>query len=421
MTFEELLECFEPQRIKTNSKEIITDDIFVAIRGEHIDGHKFVGSALENGAKFVIVDDLQEGVDAGKQIIVDNTAIAYGLLGQKNRKKFAGKVIALTGSAGKTTTKEELKFILSKFGRVYATKDNFNNHIGVPLTLLELDMSADFAIIEMGMSGAGELSKLTSYTQPDIAIITNVFPMHIEFFNNFEEIAYAKSEIFEGLKSDGIAIINEDANFSKILVSQAKEHKIIKFNKNSFEFVTSFEGEHHIYNGNCVLSVVKALGLDIKLASQHIKDFAPLDGRGKHHKLSIGDGFYTLIDDSYSGQPDSMKLAIQSLGKMKKTGRKVAILGKMAELGDTSKARHIEIGQELAKIDIDAVIGVREESQDILSQLPNSVNTHFFESIEGLEDFLINKFLQKEDIVLIKGARYSSQLYQIANALIKRG
>lgn len=414
--------------VSTDSRKCGAGDLFIAIKGEKFDGHDFVKSVIDNGCPLVIVSHVVKEVALERQIVVADTLEAYGKLGAYNRSLFKGKVIGLTGSAGKTTTKEELKFILSHFGRVYATPGNHNNFVGVPESLCNIDMNADYAIIEMGMSAKGEISKLTAYVKPDIALITNVYPMHIEFFNSFEDIAYAKAEIFEGLNKNGIAVINEDTNFAEILERQAQNYTshIETFGKKhqpDVNFQTQEEGEQYLYNAWATLKIVEVMGLDVKKAASYIKDFGALEGRGKSYRLNLPDnrGEYTLIDDSYSGQPEAMKLALQSLDRIKASGRKIAVLGKMAELGALSLSKHIEIGKCVASSSIDIVVGVCPEMKDMLSQVPSSKESYYFENKEGLSEFLLNKLLQKGDIVLIKGARYSSKLYQVAEELKERG
>ena len=412
--------------IVTDSRKVKKGDLFIAIKGENFDGHNFVQQVLENGAALVIVDHEIEGVVKEQQIVVKNTLQAYGQIGAYNRSLFKGIVIGLTGSAGKTTTKEEIKFALSQFGKVYATEGNHNNNVGVPITLCNIDMTADFAIIEMGMSAKGEIEELVSYVKPDVAIITNVYPMHIEFFDNFEGIAEAKAEIFKSLKKGGTAVINEDTNFADVLEKRAIENgaKVVKFGKNNHpnvELKLSDEGEHNFYNAWCVLTLIEALGLDIQKTAQRLKDFKALAGRGAKHELKLPNGgIYTLIDDSYSGQPEAMKIAIETLAKNKHNGRKIVVLGKMAELGNTSKARHVEIGKTVNATDIDVVIGVCPEMKDMLAQVDDSKEKYYFDNKDGLEDFLLNKCLQNNDIVLIKGARYSSKLYQVTDKLLEK-
>lgn len=417
----------EIENVVTDSRIAQKGDLFVAIRGEKNDGHNYAADVLKKGAELVMVDHIMPDLPIERQVVVPDTVKAYGKIGAYNRSLFKGIVVGLTGSAGKTTTKEEIKFALSRFGKVYATGGNFNNQIGVPATLCNMDMGADYAVIEMGMSAKGEIEELVSYVRPDIAIVTNVYPMHIEFFDNFEGIAEAKAEIFKSLKKGGAAIINEDTNFASLLEQRAKENgaKVIKFGKNNHPDVAlnlQDKGEHNYYNAWCVLTLINELGLNVKVAAEYLSEFGALAGRGAKHQLKLpSGGIYTLIDDSYSGQPEAMRIAIETLSKMPAKGRKVVVLGKMAELGDTSQARHIEIGQVVAQNNIDVVIGVCPEMKDMLAQVPDSKEKHYFENKEGLDEFLINKLLQNNDIVLIKGARYSSKLYQVAEALIEKG
>lgn len=417
----------EITQISTDSRKISAQSLFIALKGEKFDGHDFVKDVWNKGCPLMVVEHLIEGVPAENQLVVKDTLEAFGKIGAHNRSLFKGKVIGLTGSAGKTTTKEEIAFLLSKFGKTYATSGNHNNAVGVPITLCDLDMNAEYAVIEMGMSAKGEISYLTNLVKPDIALITNVYPMHIEFFPNFEGIALAKAEIFEGLNKEGIAIINEDTNFADVLENKALQYtnRVLKFGKSHHphaEFVTKENGEHYIYNAWCALSVVEALGLDVQKAADCIKDFGALDGRGKQHTLNLPQkGKYILIDDSYSGQPEAMILAIKSLDKMPTEGRKIAVLGKMAELGETSEARHVEIGKILAETSIDVVVGICPEMKDMLAQLPGNKQQYYFETKDGVAEFLLNKLLQNGDTILIKGARYSSKAYQITEELIKKG
>ncbi len=413
-------------RVITDSRSAQKGDLFIAIRGEKFDGHQFASAAIEQGAELVMVEKAVASIPADRQLVVKDCLHAYGLIGRWNRQQFKGTVIGLTGSAGKTTTKEELKFALSDYGKVYATTGNHNNQIGVPYTLCNLDMGADFAVIEMGMSAKGEIAELVSFTQPDLAVITNVYPMHIEFFPNFEGIAEAKAEIFTGLKKGGTAVINEDTNFASLLEQRAKENgaRVVKFGRehhSSAPFSLSTEGEHYLYNAWCVLAATEALGLDPSAAAARLHEFSALDGRGKIHEIGFEKGRFRLIDESYSGQPEAMLMAIATLDKMANAGRKIAVLGKMAELGGTSRARHIEVGKALADSGIDIVIGVCPEMKDMLAQLPSSKEQYYFENKDGLEDFLLNKLLQNNDIVLIKGSHYSTRLFEVAESLLKQG
>ena len=407
----------------------VADDVnsnFEILRLSNNEQEDYLKKIEECGADAVIISDptiIELALKTKMDVHLSTQASTLNYETCKFWKNLGVKRIVLA----RETTKEEIKFLLSKFGKAYATVGNHNNFVGVPESLCNMDMTADFAVIEMGMSAKGEISRLTSYVKPDIAIVTNVYPMHIEFFNEFKDIAYAKAEIFEGLSSKGIAIINEDADFYEILEEIAKKYtnNIVRFGKNcrfDVKFETSAPGEHHIYNALCALKVIDVLGLDMQKASSFIKDFEALDGRGKRHKLKLKDGVsYTLIDDSYSGQPDAMKIAIKALNDTKTEHRKIAVLGKMAELGNLSKTKHIEIGHLIEQTDIDVIVGVCPEMKDMLNCISDNKEKYYFENKESLVDFLLNKLLQKDDIVLIKGARYSSKLYQVAEELINKG
>lgn len=434
-------------RISTDSRNIIKGDLFIAIRGEVFDGHNHVEEAITRGAEVVVVEKLLPNVATVRQIVVSDSRKAYAQLGKYVRDKICGKVIALTGSAGKTTTKELLRLVFSKFGSTYASVGNYNNDIGVPKSLCELSSDVEFGIFEIGTSAKGEISNLVSYVKPDVALVTNIHPMHIEFFKDLEEIAHAKAEIFKTLSKKGIAVINEDANYFEVLLEAAKKRtkNIVTYGKKNIISVVeketssfveakigetniSFEiseiGEHHVYNALAVLSVVYALDLDLDLeiAARSLIDFSAVEGRGKKHKLCTKEGKkYVLIDDSYSGQPESMKLAIQTFAKYSTNGRKIAILGKMAELGEHSIEEHIKIGKVISETNIDVVVGICPETKDILAQLDDKFEKHYFENNDGLEKFILNKLLQNNDIMLIKGARYSSKLYQTAGYLIENG
>jgi len=231
--------------ISTDSRTVGTNDLFIAIAGDKFDGHEFVADVINNKfAAAAIVQRPVNGADIARQIIVPDTRRAYLQIGNYIRMQNASKVIALTGSAGKTTTKEEMKFILSVFAHVHATEKNYNNDIGVPQTLCAIPNNTEIAIIEIGMNHAGEIATIVPHVAPDIAIVTNVYPMHLENFESIEDIARAKAEIFDGLKPGGIAIINGDSICADILIAaaRAKTDNIITFGKSDLESVDNTPG-----------------------------------------------------------------------------------------------------------------------------------------------------------------------------------
>lgn len=424
----EILELNQPvadaeiSNISTDSRKVDDKTLFIALKGEKFDGHDFIKDVLNKDTPLVLSEKEIPGTDKSKVLIVPDTLKAFGKLAQYNRRQYKGTVIALTGSSGKTTTKEELKAALSCYGTTYATSGNFNNFIGVPRSLLDIDMNAKYVIIEMGMSAPKEIDYLVHLTEPDIALVTNVYPMHIEFLKTIENIARAKAEIFGGLKKGGIAVYNEDTNNAEILKAAAEKvtDKVFGFGKNHHPDVTlnlSEEGEHYKYNAWAVLSVIKALDLPLDKAVQAINDFSAPEGRGKKFNLNLNGKNIILIDNSYSGGPDATVLAVDSLSKLNVKGRRVAVIGKMAELGDYTKEAHIRVGKALKDNNIDVVIGVCEETKDMLAQLADGTERYYFPSIDGVSEFLQNEVLQNNDAVLIKGSHYSSQVYKAANDL----
>lgn len=412
----------EIKNISTDSRNVDENTLFIALKGEKFDGHDFIKDVLKKGVPLVLSEKEICDVDTKKVLIVEDTLKAFGKLAQYNRRQFKGTVIALTGSSGKTTTKEELKSALSAYAKTYATSGNFNNFIGVPRSLLDIDMDASYAIIEMGMSAPLEIDYLVHLTEPDIALVTNVYPMHIEFLKTLENIAKAKAEIFGGLKKDGIAIYNEDTNSAEILqqAAMATTSDVKTFGRNHHPNVTlnlSEDGEHCQYNAWAVLSVIEALGLPLTEAVNRINHFSAPEGRGKKFNLNFNQKHITLIDNSYSGGPDATVLAVNSLGKMPTTGRRIAIIGKMAELGDYTKEAHIRVGKALRENNIDVVIGVCKETKDMLAQLSQTTEQHYFETVDGVSEFLQNSIIKDNDTILIKGSHYSSQVYKVANDL----
>ena len=421
-----------------DTRETLPNSLFIAISGKNFDGHDFAAEAFEKGAVATVVSHLITGISPEKQLVVPDTKLAYLQIGGLIRSKSRAKVIAITGSAGKTTTKEQLKFILSPFAKVYTTDKNLNNDIGVAKTLCSMPPDAEIAIIEIGMSAAGKIASRVAHVRPDIAIITNIHPMHLEFFENFEGIAHAKAEVFSGLSNSGTAIINRDADFFPILEKEAKTRTknvflysaddiissngpqiTAKIHNMNVTFELAEDTGQNLMNALCSLNTAAALDLDIGKCAARIKDFDAPPGRGKIHTLALYEGAYKLMDHSYSAQPESLKLAILALGKAS-AGRKIAIIGKMAEIGEKSREMHEMIGRTIASTDIGIVVGVCPETRDILSQIPDR-ETHFFENADGLAAHLLSEIIRPGDTVLIKGSHYGSQLYKTAGELIAAG
>ena len=427
-------------RVSSDSRGISSGDLFIAIPGDNFDGHSFVAEVLARGAAGAVVERLVENAPADRQILVADTKQAYLQIGGVIRSLRPAKVIAITGSAGKTTTREMLSLVLSKFANVYATKANDNNGIGVAKTLCEIPPSAEIAVIEVGMSSAGAVANRIQFVKPDIAILTNVYAMHLEFFDSVEGIAYAEAEVFNALAPSGVAVINRDSKHFDIVEGQARKHtsSVIIYGKSDAvcagdlkyravvagreaEFELREAGDHRVLNALCVLNVVALLGFDLGVAAKALNQFTAIAGRGKVHDLTLpSGGKFRLIDDAYSAQPDSLKIAIENLHNAHQ-GRKIAVIGKMAEIGETSRAMHVEIGETMAATDIDIVVGVGEETKDILAQLGSGTfKTYYFDTYDGVDEFLINELLGDGDTVLIKGSHHGSKLYRTAKSVIEK-
>ena len=436
--------------ISFDSRKLIKGEIFVAIPTEKQDGAKFISDAINKGAALVIAESNPD--NAVRVILVKDAVIALQNLGRYVRSQYKGFVIGITGSSGKTTAKELVAHMLSHFDKTSYGVGSFNNHIGTPYNLCRLDFDAPYAVFEMGMDHAGEISTLVDLVRPNLVAVTNIFPMHMEYFKELKDIAYAKAEVFEKVvpfENRTVALINADASFAdEVLIPAAEKqgiNEIITFGKKGRVKLASFAlnkecktdvvmdidgkiyrhtdlglGERFAYNANLAAAVAFALGLDVDAALKAIADFSPLKGRGKISTVSIRKGFdISLIDDSYNGQPEAMRYAVTTLGDIPKNGaRKIAILGKMSECGDTTEDEHRSVGKALAASDIDIVIGVGEEAKMMLEEVPDTRTKIFKENIDGLFDELTTSLLKPNDIILLKGSHYSSRVFEVADKLL---
>jgi UDP-N-acetylmuramoyl-tripeptide--D-alanyl-D-alanine ligase len=437
-------------RISFDSRKLAKGDIFVAIRSDKQDGAKYINDAMKKGAELAIAEGNPD--NAANVILVKDAVKALQKLGKYVRSQYKGFVIGITGSSGKTTSKEQIAHMLSSFGKTCYGEGSFNNHIGTPYNLCKLDFDAPYAVFELGMDHAGEISALVDMVQPNLVAVTNIFPMHMEYFKEFKDIAFAKAEIFEKVipyKNRTVAVINADAHFAKdVLIPEAKKHgikEIVTFGNKGQVKLKSFAinnncktdvvieiggkvyrhrdlglGERFAYNATLAAAVAVAMGLDVAKAVKAIADFAPLKGRGKISTVTLGKGFdITLIDDSYNGQPEAMRYAIATLNEIPKSGtRKIAIIGKMVELGTHAEKEHRSVGKTLAASDVDIIIGVGPETKFMFDEIPETKTKIYKENINGLCDELVTSVLQPHDIVLIKGAHYSSRVHEIADKLL---
>ena len=353
------------RQVAIDSREIDPGALFVAIRGDRLDGHQFVKAAIEAGAVAGLVErgaDLDEA--SGVLIRTGDTLQALNMLGEAARARAKAKVIAVTGSVGKTGTKEALRIALGASGPTHVSQKSFNNLWGVPLSLANLPREAQFGVFEVGMNHAGEITPLTKMIRPGIAIITTIEPVHLEFFDSVEGIAEAKVEIFHGLEPGGVAILNSDSPFFDLLRRRAEERgagSILDFGTGSNAFArlgkTAFEadgsdveafvgdqrltyrigapGRHLVMNSLAVLAAVHAAGADLEKAAATLGVHGAQKGRGERRVIEAAGGEIAIIDESYNANPASMRAALMAMAHTPRRSfaRRVAVLGDMLELG----------------------------------------------------------------------------------------
>jgi UDP-N-acetylmuramoyl-tripeptide--D-alanyl-D-alanine ligase len=436
--------------VSIDTRTLKPGDIYVALKGENFDGADFIAGALEAGAVVALAERAPEEVDAARVIVVEDAYKALEQLGSARRAQTKAKVIAVTGSVGKTSVKEALRQLLVKQGKVHATMGNLNNHIGLPLTLARMPIDADFAVLEMGMNHAGELSELTQLGKPDAAIVTNVEAVHLEFFDSVEAIAHAKAEIFEGVKEGGTVIINADNPHAPILKEKAAVlgiSKVLAFGHGEaadyqllettptpeglkvtvrakiepLSFTLHTLGEHQALNAAGVLAVIEVLGGDIKQAAADMASLKVSKGRGQIYPLHINGKDITLIDDSYNASPVSMRAGIAMLARAGETfkGRTIACLGNMLELGNDSPALHASMKDAIEEYNIDKVFTSGALMEHLASALPEAVKgTHTAKALELVG--VLKNAIEQGDILLVKGS-HGSHMWKLAEALIHEG
>ena len=440
---------WEAKGVSIDSRFISQGDLFIALRGPKYDGHDFVLEALEKGAVAAIVNrNLCNKLDIVNKrlVIVEDTFTALDKLATHRRKNSLGKFIAITGSVGKTTTKDTLKLVLSKYGDTHATHGNQNNLIGVPLTLSRMSDSNKFGIFELGMNKPGEIRVLSKLVSPDVIIITKIAGVHTEFFESIDQIASAKAEIFDGVVSGGIAIIPSDTKYFKMLVSLAQEkgiRKIISFGESSnanarllsysisrnrtdikacidgenFNYSISMVGKHLAINSLAVLAGVKSIGGDIKEASKEIINVKNTSGRGLRLSLSSENINFTLIDETYNASPISINALIKSISEENTYGRNILVLGDMLELGEDSAQLHKNLSSIITSAKIDLVFTLGPLMRNLYESLPKELRGLHSDNHHELTKVLVEN-IQNNDFVAIKGSSGSKMVKIIENLRI---
>ena len=424
------------QGVSTDTRQISSNDLFIALHGPNFDGHQFITQAQASGATAVIVNRKVETTLA--QIVVQDSKVALGLLSKAIKAEVAPKTVAITGSSGKTTVKEMVAAILARRGKVLATKGNFNNDIGVPLTLLRLESDHEFAVVELGANHLGEIAYTTELVQPDVATITNAAAAHLEGFGSLLGVARAKSEIFKGLGKDGLAIFNADSQFYAFWHGKYEHLRNQRFSTHSevdfyaqdvvmgldgcadFLMATPIgkvsvslplPGIHNVSNA----LVSAALAIEVGANLQDVKDglqyMAQVSGRLQVKQVS---GQVKILDDTYNANVASVNAAIDLLASF--AGRKVLVLGDMAELGERARFYHQQVGEYAKDKGIDDIY-----SLGVLSQSASDVyqkSGHHFSDKDALVAALAEDLAaEKRDIsILVKGSR-SARMELVVEAL----
>ncbi len=432
--------------VSIDSRTAAPGDLFVAIKGPEHDGHDYVGAAFSAGAVAAVVHRRPAGVGPdGPLLLVDDTLAALTALGREGRNRGTARVVAVTGSAGKTGTKEALRHALAGQGAISASAASYNNLWGVPLSLARMPARSAFGAFEVGMNRAGEIAPLSRLIRPHVAVITNVEAAHIAFFPSMEALADAKAEIFEGIEPNGAAVLNRDNGFFDRLRASAARRpdlRTVSFGLSDAD-VTAREvsldeegsdvaadihgrrisyrvglpGRHWVLNSLAVLAAVDALGADAGDAAASLRTLAPLPGRGQPHSVACAGGTFTLIDESYNANPASMRAAIETLGRVppRGAGRRIAILGPMRELGRESAAFHEGLADPLVENGIDTVMAAGD-MRAVLSRLPAGMRGATAETGEALADTAAET-VGPGDVVMVKGSNASRMDVVVARLL----
>lgn len=425
--------------ISIDTRTLEPGDLFFAIKGDANDGHDYVAAAFEKHAAAAVVDEPHAEALKGKGplYIVRSVLEALEALGVASRERSRGRIIAITGSVGKTSTKEALRLCLSAVGPTHASVASYNNHWGVPLTLARMPRDTRFGIFEIGMNHAGEITPLVAMVRPHIAIVTTVAPVHLEFFENVGAIADAKAEIFSGILPGGVAIVNRDVETFDRLVTRAKASPaghVLTFGEHSdadarlieitalpdgslvraeilgqgIAFHLGAPGKHLAFNALAVLLAARASGADLKAVAEALRGFTAGHGRGAQTVISAGEGAFTLIDESYNANPASMRAALALLGASipGPGGRRIAVLGEMRELGPNGAALHEGLAADIAANAVDLVFAVGPLMRHLFEAVPENHHGSWAERADEIEPNVFDA-IRPGDVLMVKGSNAS--------------
>ena len=422
--------------VSIDTRTIVEGDLFVALKGDNSDGHDHVRKAFESGAAAALIDEAHaDGLaGAGPLYVVKDTLVALENLGRASRARSKARIVAVTGSVGKTTTKELLRVVLSSAGETHASAASYNNHWGVPLTLARMPESARYGVFEIGMNHAGEITPLVGMVRPHVVIITRIAAVHLEHFASVEAIADAKAEIFSGLQRGGVAVLNrDDAQFERLraAANEAGVRFVLTFGESAeadavlsecvvdgektrvkarglgqdLAYVIGAPGKHIAMNSLAVLLAARAAGLDLSKAAAALADFAPPAGRGQRETLQAKDGAFTIIDESYNANPASMRAALDLLGAADGK-RRIAVLGDMLELGPEGRALHAAIAEDIERNQVDLVFAAGPLMRALSEAIPGERRGAHAANAVALEPIVLDA-LRAGDVVMIKGSNGS--------------
>lgn len=434
---------FEVTGVTFDSREVEPGFLFIAMPGTVHDGHKFVEAAFASGAAGAIVSQPV----SGPHVLVNDTFAALQALGRASRERSRATIFGVTGSVGKTSTKEALYAALERNrpGRAHRSVKSYNNHTGVPLSLSRMPRDTEFAVFEMGMNNAGEIAALTRQVRPHVTLITAIAPAHIENLGSEEAIADAKAEIFQGLEPDGVAILPNDTPHRDRLVKAARRHadRIITFGggdadvhaihavtaegggslisaallERELTFTISQRGEHWVSNSLAVLAAVEAVGADVAVAGLALADMGGLKGRGERHMIGLDGGEVLLIDESYNANPASMAATLKSLGAERDVARRIAVLGPMRELGEHSAELHANLAPAVLDAHVDELILIGDEMRPLAEQVVGKLGLDLARDVEDATNTLL-RMLHPGDAVLVKASN-SVGLAKLVDSVVK--
>jgi UDP-N-acetylmuramoyl-tripeptide--D-alanyl-D-alanine ligase len=422
--------------VSIDTRSLAVGDLFVALHGPNHDGHDYVVTALQQGAAAAMVDREIPGAPVSAPLLrVADTLAALAALGATGRIRSGARIVAVTGSVGKTGTKEALRLALASSGPTHASAGGLNNHWGAPLSLARLPPDACYGVFELGMNHPGEIAHLTRLVRPHVAVITTVEPAHLGFFPSVEAIADAKAEIFLGLEPGGIAVLNRD-NPHYARLATAAQHagaaEIVGFGTHPeaavrlvdcvldsrastveasvcgtiSRFRMPVPGRHWVINALAVLAAALAAGAAVDRVAAALEELEALPGRGRRHDLAWRHGSLTVIDESYNASPAAMRAALAVLAATEPAdgGRRVAVLGDMLELGDASESLHRELAESVVAAEVDRVFLVGDVMAALHEVLPAGKQGGLWRSPEEAMPALL-RFLEPGDVVTIKGSR----------------